>query len=103
MMSGQILSAMAAISLTTFKHTSSRNYTAPNDLHAMNASVQASPPGTYGNVTGSLHVSWTQLGLNDMGISEIQDFSSGSLLGRQYCPLTIRPDDATHSSSQANY
>lgn len=91
------------------------NYTEPNvTLRPANASVPASNATAFRNSTsGPQHVSfpntpmpfssWGALGMGAVGIPEISDFSSGLLLGRQYCPLNIRPDDATRSSSEAGY
>jgi len=38
-----------------------------------------------------------------IGINETQDFNSGSLMGHQYCSMTIRPDDQSRSSSEAAF
>jgi choline dehydrogenase len=43
------------------------------------------------------------LGLREIGIPDIEDFSSGSLIGSQYCPLTVRPDDQPRFSSEASF
>lgn len=90
------------------------NYTAPNAaLRAANASVPAPNASVYSDLGGPLHVSypnwatpfasWGQLALREIGIPDIEDFSSGELIGSQYCPLTVRPDDETRSSSEASY
>ncbi|KAE9975956.1 hypothetical protein EG328_002882 [Venturia inaequalis] len=91
------------------------NYTEPNaTLRPSNASIPAPNATAFQNSTsGPQHVSfpntpmpfssWGALGMGAVGIPEITDFSSGLLLGRQYCPLNIRPDDATRSSSEAGY
>ncbi|CZT10004.1 related to choline dehydrogenase [Rhynchosporium agropyri] len=90
------------------------NYTSPSSaVRALNASVPNPGPQAYGSTSGPIHVSfpntatpfasWAQLGLREIGIPDIADFSSGALLGSQYCPLTIRPDDASRSSSESGY
>lgn len=90
------------------------NFTAPNTaLRAANASVPAANASSYSDAGGPLHVSypnwatpfasWGQLALREIGVPDIDDFSSGELLGSQYCPMTIRPDDETRSSSEASY
>lgn len=38
-----------------------------------------------------------------MGIAEAQDFNSGTLMGHQFCMMTIRPFDQTRSSSEAAF
>ncbi|CZT43416.1 related to choline dehydrogenase [Rhynchosporium secalis] len=92
----------------------STNYTSPNSaVRALNTSVPNPGPQAYGSTSGPIHVSfpntatpfasWAQLGLREIGIPDIADFSSGALLGSQYCPLTIRPDDASRSSSESGY
>ena len=73
------------------------NYTAPDThLRAPNASVPQPSPEAYQSESGPLHVthsnwaqpwaSWAQRGFRDIGIPDIDDFSSGNLLGSQYCP-----------------
>jgi len=44
-----------------------------------------------------------QGGLNEIGISTIQDFNSGSLLGCQYCSTTIDPSNEKRESSQTSF
>ena len=90
------------------------NYTTPNAaIRAANASVPAPGPGAYSADGGPLHVthsnwatpfaSWGQLALNELGLPVIRDFETGDLLGHQYCPLTINPDDQTRASSEATF
>lgn len=92
----------------------SAKYTPPeNHLRAANASIPAPISHAYGHGGGPLHVShpntvaplssWGQLAFREIGISDIPDFASGSLLGSQYCSLTLRPEDETRSSSEASY
>jgi len=90
------------------------NYTAPNThLRAPNASVPQPSPEAYTSDGGPLHVthsnwaqpwaSWAQKGFREIGIPDIDDFSSGNLIGSQYCPLTVRPDDQTRASSESTF
>jgi choline dehydrogenase-like flavoprotein len=44
-----------------------------------------------------------QGGLNEIGISTIEDFNSGSLLGCQYGAATIDPASETRDSSQSSF
>jgi choline dehydrogenase len=46
---------------------------------------------------------WAKGGLHDLGIEEVQDFNSGSLIGHQYCAMTIRQSDASRSSSESAF
>ena len=46
---------------------------------------------------------WVNKGLTAMGIPEAQDFNSGTLMGHQFCTMTIRPFDETRSSSEAAF
>ncbi|CAK3792813.1 alcohol oxidase [Lecanosticta acicola] len=91
------------------------HYSPPNTtLRAANASVP--PPANMDayNVTGGplevSHPNYAQIfssyvngAMQESGIPEQQDFSSGSLLGRQYAPLTISYPEEERSSSQASY
>lgn len=90
------------------------NFTQANaQLRAANATVPPPTPNVYSANDGPLHVSysnmaapissWGQLGLREIGIPDIEDFSSGKLIGGQYIPLTVRPDDQTRSSSESSY
>ncbi|KAJ5431662.1 Glucose-methanol-choline oxidoreductase [Penicillium cf. griseofulvum] len=46
---------------------------------------------------------WAKEGLHDLGIEEVQDFNSGSLIGHQFCAMTIRQSDASRSSSESAF
>lgn len=92
----------------------SANYTPPNtDLRAANASVPDPSSTAYEASGGPLHVthsnwatpwaSWAQQGLHAIGIADIEDFSSGKLIGSQYCPVTVRPDDQTRGTSESTF
>lgn len=90
------------------------NFTEANaQLRAANATVPPAAPNDYSATGGPLHVSfpntaapiasWGQLGLREIGIADVEDFSNGQLIGGQYCPMTIRPDDETRSTSESSY
>ena len=90
------------------------NYTSPNQqFRAANATVPPANASAFSDADGPLHVShahwatpfasWGQLALRQIGISDIPDFSSGELIGSQYVPATLRPDDQTRSTSEASY
>ncbi|KAJ5371559.1 Glucose-methanol-choline oxidoreductase [Penicillium concentricum] len=46
---------------------------------------------------------WAKEGFDNVGIDEVQDFNSGSLIGHQFCTMTIRQADATRSSSESAF
>ncbi|CAG8104619.1 unnamed protein product [Penicillium olsonii] len=46
---------------------------------------------------------WAKRGMIELGIPEMQDFNSGSLIGHQYCAMTIRQGDASRSSSESAF
>ncbi len=87
-------------------------FTPPKSTRAPNASAEYNaaafnPAGgplqvSYANTAQSFS-SYMEGGLNEIGISIIQDFNSGSLLGCQYCSSTINPADETRDSSQASF
>jgi choline dehydrogenase len=90
------------------------NYTGPNtNLRAANASVPQPSTEAYQSDGGPLHVthsnwatpwaSWAQKGFREIGIPDIDDFDSGHLLGSQYCPCTIRPEDQTRATSESTF
>jgi choline dehydrogenase len=90
------------------------NYTAPNtDLRAANASVPQPSSEAYESDGGPLHVthsnwatpwaSWAQKGFREIGVPDVDDFSSGHLMGSQYCPCSIRPEDQTRASSESTF
>lgn len=90
------------------------NYTSTNrHFRAANATVPSANASAFSGADGPLHVShahwatpfasWGQLALRQIGISDIPDFSSGELIGSQYVPATLRPDDQTRSTSEASY
>lgn len=41
--------------------------------------------------------------LNEIGISTAQDFNSGSVMGCQYCSVTVNPTDQSRDSSQTSF
>lgn len=87
-------------------------YTNPNTtIRATNATVPSMPAS---NVThGPLQISfpnwatpiasWARLAFRELGIPDIHDLTSGSLIGSQYDPLTLNPRDQTRSSSQTSF
>jgi choline dehydrogenase len=89
-------------------------YTPPNThLRAANASVPHPSSEAYQADGGPLRVthsnwatpwaSWAKKGFREIGIPDIDDFSSGGLLGAQYCPCTIRSEDQTRASSESTF
>ncbi|XMA19757.1 hypothetical protein WAI453_012548 [Rhynchosporium graminicola] len=92
----------------------SANYTPPNmNTRASNSSVPSPAIEAFTSSGGPLHVSFPntaapfssygQQGFREIGIPDISDFSSGTLIGSQYCPLTVRPEDQTRSSSESSF
>ncbi|CZS97194.1 related to choline dehydrogenase [Rhynchosporium agropyri] len=77
----------------------SANYTPPNmNTRASNSSVPSPAIEAFTSSGGPLHVSFPntaapfssygQQGFREIGIPDISDFSSGTLIGSQYCPST---------------
>lgn len=70
-------------------------------------------PEAYDSTGGPLQLSfpdyptpwstWVRPGLEAIGINETDGFSMGSLMGAQYCPLSIRPSDKTRSTSESSF
>ncbi|KAL4892540.1 hypothetical protein BDV59DRAFT_180136 [Aspergillus ambiguus] len=58
--------------------------------------VQVSYPNS-----ASSFSTWMKLGLESIGLNETEEFSSGSILGFQFTPLTIQPPRETRSSSDS--
>ncbi|PYI23543.1 GMC oxidoreductase [Aspergillus violaceofuscus CBS 115571] len=87
-------------------------YPPQNELRPPNASAQYNP-AAYSPAGEPLQVSypidsipfssWMVGGMQAIGINETPDFSSGHLLGAQWCPFTVRPSDRTRSSSEAAF
>jgi choline dehydrogenase-like flavoprotein len=87
-------------------------FTAPKSTHAPNATAEYNA-GAFGSTDGPLQVSYANTaqafssymegGLNEIGISTVTDFNSGSILGAQYCSSTIRPSDESRDSSQTSF
>ncbi|PYH44664.1 GMC family oxidoreductase [Aspergillus saccharolyticus JOP 1030-1] len=83
-----------------------------NERRPPNASAQYNP-AAYSPAGEPLQVSfpidsipfstWMVRGMQKIGINPTQDFSSGNLLGAQWCPFTVRPSDRTRSSSEAAF
>jgi choline dehydrogenase len=88
-------------------------YPGNSSLRAANASVPLPANPLAFNGTGPLHISHPNFAqifasyidgaMDESGISVQQDFISGSLLGRQYAPLTIAYPEEERSSSQTSY
>lgn len=47
--------------------------------------------------------SWMNLGMQGIGINQADDFSSGALMGGQYCASTIDPSSKLRSSSESSF
>jgi choline dehydrogenase len=87
-------------------------YPPDNALRPANASASYNPDA-FSDAGEPLQVSypidsivfstWMARGMKAIGIQEIQDFNSGTLLGAQWCPFTVRPSDRTRSSSEAAF
>lgn len=89
-------------------------YTPPNQkLRAANASVPALDPKAFSVDGGPLHVthsawadpvsSFAREAWKELGVSELNDLLSGALIGNQYSPATIRPDDQTRDTSATSF
>ncbi|KAJ5273652.1 Dehydrogenase patE [Penicillium angulare] len=46
---------------------------------------------------------WAQDAFTEAGLPEAEDFNSGSLMGHQFCTMTIRPTDQTRSTSESAF
>ncbi|OKO90611.1 Versicolorin B synthase [Penicillium subrubescens] len=46
---------------------------------------------------------WVRRAMTALGIQEVEDFNTGSLMGHQFCSMTIRPTDESRSSSEAAF
>lgn len=92
------------------------NYSFPDPMtRAANASHVPPPrnPNAYAKTNNPLQISyptfavpfgsWTKLAFEQLGVPVQQDFSSGSLLGVQYAPVTQDPKTQTRSSSESSF
>ncbi|PLB46518.1 alcohol oxidase [Aspergillus steynii IBT 23096] len=89
------------------------HFTPPDFIGRFPNATPSYDPGAYDPKGGPLEVSfanfampfssWMKLGMNAIGIDDIRDFNEGSLLGAQYCTVTVRPPDETRSSSQTAF
>ena len=88
-------------------------FTPPNDkLRAENATAKYNADAfdnnggplqvSYSNY-GSPFSSWMNLGMQAIGIKEVDDFNMGSLMGGQYCSSTIDPAQEIRSSSEESF
>ncbi len=89
-------------------------YTPPNmKVRAANASVPDPSPQSYSTSGGPLEVtypnwanpvsSYAGAAFKELGVNTLQDLTSGSLIGNQYSPATIRASDQTRSSSETSF
>lgn len=89
------------------------HFTPPNVLVRFPNATASYDPRAYDPQGGPLEVSFAnyampfstfmKLGMNAIGIDDIQDFNGGSLIGAQYPTVTVRPPDETRSSSQTAF
>ncbi|CZR63977.1 related to choline dehydrogenase [Phialocephala subalpina] len=90
----------------------SPQFTPPGPKRTVNATVSYNA-GAFSSTGGPLQVSYPntaqsfssymQGALNEIGIPTVQDFNSGSLMGCQYCSVTIKPKDESRDSSQTSF
>lgn len=110
------------------KAVNDESYTLPNVMPYFKKSVQFTPPNEkkrFDNATthydidafdpegGPLQVSypnyatpigtWVQKALRKLGFKDSNGFNSGSILGGQYCAMTIHPDTEFRDSSQTSF
>lgn len=89
-------------------------YTAPdNALRAANASIGPSSIQSYSAAGGPLEVthpnyadsasSYAGAAWKELGLNQINDLTSGVLIGNQYSPATIRSSDQTRSTSKSSF
>lgn len=88
-------------------------FTAPNTQYRTSNATAAYNASAFETSGGPLQVSytnyampfssWVQLGMEAIGINEVEDFNSGSLMGAQYCSSTIDPSTEFRSSSQSSF
>ncbi|KAG9941926.1 alcohol oxidase, partial [Aureobasidium melanogenum] len=89
-------------------------YTPPNNaLRAANASVPNPSVRSYSNAGGPLDVthsnyadpvsSFAGAAWKELGLAQLKDLTTGSLIGNQYSPATIRASDQTRSTSKSSF
>ncbi|KAG9695483.1 alcohol oxidase, partial [Aureobasidium melanogenum] len=89
-------------------------YTPPNNaLRAANASVPNPSVRSYSNAGGPLDVthsnyadpvsSFAGAAWEELGLAQLKDLTTGSLIGNQYSPATIRASDQTRSTSKSSF
>jgi choline dehydrogenase len=89
-------------------------YTPPNnDLRAANASVLSPSVQSYSVSGGPLDIthsnfadpvsSYAGSAWKELGLNQLNDLTSGALIGNQYSPATIRPSDQTRSTSKSSF
>jgi choline dehydrogenase len=89
-------------------------YTPPNNaLRAANASVLSPSVQSYSASGGPLEIthsnfadpvsSYAGSAWKELGLNQLNDLTSGALIGNQYSPATIRPSDQTRSTSKSSF
>jgi len=92
----------------------SSHITPPDDnLRGPNGADTTFNPGAFSPSGGPLQLSfpnfvhplapWLRAGLNEIGLPNATDFSSGELNGTAFAPATIAPTDESRSSSAASF
>ncbi|KAL1600669.1 hypothetical protein SLS60_007057 [Paraconiothyrium brasiliense] len=88
------------------------NFTPANTrVRAKNATVPKARPESYDSSGGPIDItfanwanpvsSYAAAGWKDLGLSQLQDVTSGTLLGNQYVPVTERASDQSRCSAKA--
>ncbi|EFQ27331.1 GMC oxidoreductase [Colletotrichum graminicola] len=87
-------------------------FTTPKSSRSPNASAKYNS-GAFSAAGGPLDVSYANYAqpfsaylepsLNEIGISQTQDFNSGQVMGAQYCSSTIQPNSQKRESSQTSF
>lgn len=89
-------------------------YTPPNNaLRAANASISIPSAESYSTTGGPLDIthsnyanpvsSYAGSAWKELGLDQLNDLTSGVLIGNQYSPATIRPSDQIRSSSKSSF
>ncbi|KAJ4360912.1 uncharacterized protein N0V89_001481 [Didymosphaeria variabile] len=88
------------------------NFTPANTrVRAKNATVPKASPESYDSPGGPIDItfanwanpvsSYAKAGWKDLGLSQLQDVTSGALIGNQYVPMTERATDQSRCSARA--
>ncbi|CAD6442243.1 d34d526b-2779-4c26-b517-ea3c29081a36 [Sclerotinia trifoliorum] len=88
------------------------HFTPPGPSRASNASAEYSA-SAFSSSGGPLEVSYANYAqpfssymdgaFGELGMNDIQDFNTGSIMGKQYCSSTIDPSSQSRESSQTAY